>query len=117
MDHDHEAVIARERRLLDPDVRDDDAAVRSLLHKDFREFDSTGTVWDYRSIVRATGGGSVKPIAAEDFRPVRIAPDAILMTYTARLGTQTSLRTSVWVRVEGTWLLLHHQGTTVRTHA
>lgn len=117
MDHDHEAVIARERRLLDPDVRNDDAAVRSLLHKDFREFGSTGTVWDYRSIVQATGVGTEKPIVAEDFRSVRIAPHAILVTYTARLGTQISLPTSVWIRDDGTWLLLHHQGTAVQAQA
>lgn len=117
MERDFEAVIARELRLLDPMVRADDDAVRQLLHDDFREFGSTGRVWDRRSIVEATGADTAERIAAEDFRPVRLGPDAILLTYTARRGAAASLRTSVWTRSAGAWLLLHHAGTAVRTDA
>ncbi|EIE98913.1 nuclear transport factor 2 family protein [Saccharomonospora glauca] len=117
MDRDFETVIARELRLLDPAVRADDDAVRELLHDDFREFGSTGRVWDRRSVVEATRSDTAERIVAEDFRPVRLGPDAILLTYTARRGGAISLRTSIWARSAGSWLLLHHAGTPVRTQA
>jgi hypothetical protein len=113
MDRDAEVVVANELRLLDPAVRSDDEAVRALLHRDFVEFGASGTVWDRRSIVQATGGDTGERIRAEGVRPVRLGPDAILLTYTARRGATASLRTSVWVRSGDTWLMLHHQGTRI----
>lgn len=117
MDQDSEAVIASERQLLDPEVRGDDAAVRALLHADFTEFGASGKVWDRQSVVQATGGDTAERIAAEGIRTVRLGPDAILLTYTARRHTEASLRTSVWTRAGGAWLLLHHTGTAKRTDA
>lgn len=117
MDQDFEAVIASERQLLDPEVRGDDAAVRALLHTDFGEFGASGKVWDRQSIVQATGGDTTDRIVAEDLRTVRLGPDAILLTYTARRRTQASLRTSVWIRTGDAWVLLHHQGTLVPAEA
>lgn len=115
VDEDVDAVIASELKLLDLDVRGDDEAVRALLHQDFREFGASGTVWDRQSIVQATGGGAAERVAADDLRPVQLGQDAVLLTYTARRARGASLRTSVWVRDEGVWRLLHHQGT--RLHA
>ncbi|RCW38535.1 hypothetical protein DFQ14_12138 [Halopolyspora algeriensis] len=112
MDQDLETVVANERRLLEPETRCDDAAVRAHLHSDFGEFGASGTVWDRQSIVQATST-TAEYIDAEDFRPVRLGPDAILLTYTARRRNEASLRTSVWVREGDAWLLLHHQGTPV----
>lgn len=96
MDHDVETVIAREHRLLDPDVRGDNAAMQTLLHQHFREFGSSGTVWDRQAISSDT----TERLVAEDLRAVQLGPDAILLTYTTRRGTATSLRTSIWTRLE-----------------
>ncbi|MEV5544108.1 hypothetical protein AB0L13_45665 [Saccharopolyspora shandongensis] len=46
-----------------------------------------------------------------DLRPVRLGPDAILLTYTARAEGWASLRTAVWIHANGAWKLRHHQGT------
>lgn len=115
MDSDFEAVIAQERQLLDPRVRNDGAAVRALLHDEFSEFGASGTRWDRESVVRALGGDTDVAITADNLRPFRLGPDAVLLTYTSRRGDATSLRTSVWIRENDTWLLLHHQGTRAPT--
>jgi len=77
MDGDFDAVVAGELKLLDPDVRGNDEAVRALLHDDFREVGASGTVWDRQSIVQATGADAAEGIAADDLRPVRLGPDAV----------------------------------------
>ena len=102
-------VVALERRLLDPAVRADPAAVEALLHPDFREFGASGGVWDRTATVAALSASPEVPSAtlgAVDAREV--AEGAVLLTY-ALAGT---LRSSLWVRggPEG-WQVLFHQGT------
>ncbi|MFI0467456.1 DUF4440 domain-containing protein [Saccharopolyspora sp. 5N102] len=111
MDEDFETVINSELELLTPGVRADDDAVRALLHEDFREFGASGTVWDRETVVHATRASSSAPIRTDDLRPVRLGPDAILLTYTARMEGSASLRTAIWTRTGGSWQLRHHQGT------
>ncbi|MEV6226670.1 DUF4440 domain-containing protein [Saccharopolyspora shandongensis] len=111
MDEDFETVINSELELLTPGVRANDDAVRALLHEDFREFGASGTIWDRETVVHATRASSSTPIQADDLRPVRLGPDAILLTYTARMEDSTSLRTAIWIRADGAWKLRHHQGT------
>lgn len=111
MDDETEAVIAAELRLLEPGTRRNGEAVRKLLHPDFREFGQSGRVWDRNSVVDAISD-STESITAEGIRPTRLGPDAILLTYTAHASDSTSLRTSIWLRSDETWLMLHAHGTT-----
>jgi ribonuclease HI len=106
------AVVDGELALLDPDVRGDVAAALRWLHEDFREFGASGTVWDRYTIAAVFGPGTER-VRAEAMRPVRLGPDAVLLTYAARGSQRVSLRTSVWVRTPDGWRLLHHQGTPV----
>ncbi|MEU6268111.1 DUF4440 domain-containing protein [Saccharopolyspora shandongensis] len=112
VDADFDAVIAAELRLLEPEIRNDDDVVLALLHPDFREFGSSGRVWDRESVLQVTGG-SVERVAATDFRPTWLGPDAILLTYISLFQGGTALRTSIWARHDGAWRMLHHQGTRV----
>ncbi|TWG08442.1 DUF4440 domain-containing protein [Saccharopolyspora dendranthemae] len=111
MDDETEAVIAAELRLLEPETRRNGDAVRELLHPDFREFGQSGRTWDRDSVVDAISD-STEPIRAEGIRSTRLGPDTILLTYTAHRSGSASLRTSIWVRSDQTWLMLHSHGTT-----
>lgn len=110
-DPDFATVIELERRLLDPAVRRDVEALVALLREDFREFGASGRVYDRAAIVHellSAPGGSV---GASDFVAARLGPDAVLLTYRT---DPPSLRTSVWLRDDdGSWRMLHHQGTSV----
>jgi hypothetical protein len=110
MPDDIAAVIALERRLLDPEVRADPAAVAALLHDDFREFGASGRVYDRDGIIAALGAGG-GAVQASDFAGVRLAADVVLVTY----RTETpSLRTSIWTRgADGAWRIVHHHGSRV----
>lgn len=114
MKSDFDRVVANERRLLEPRVRADPAAVQALLHEEFTEFGASGTVWSREWIVRALAGESAEHIDMVDVRATRLAPEVILLTYTAHRGSDAAHRTSVWLRRGDTWQLRHHQGTPAR---
>lgn len=111
MEDDFQAVISNELTLLEVNIRRDGTSSQALLHDNFREFGASGRVWDRQSILQAMARDSRERIVAEDIRPVRLGPDTVMLTYTARRAGEASLRTSVWVRVDSGWRLLHHQGT------
>ena len=98
--------------LLQPEVRRDSERVRAFLHDDFTEYGASGRVWDRSSIVDVTGQ-RVAEIEATDVTARHLGPDAVLVTYTSHAGQRHALRSSTWVRENGSWLLLFHQGTLV----
>jgi ribonuclease HI len=109
MEPDFDTIIELERRLLDPRVRLDRAALSSLLHEDFREFGASGRVYDRDSIIDALLASDGSSATAHDFEAIRLGADVVLLTYRT---DPPSLRTSIWVRdAGGGWRMLHHQGT------
>ena len=112
---DFDEVIQGELRLLAPDTRGNQQLIRELLHPDFREFGSSGRVWDLESIVQALTSELAPPdVRALDIDATSISPAAILLTYRCEAGNRESLRSSLWVKNEiGRWVLLFHQGTNV----
>lgn len=97
--------------------------VGALLAADFREFGSSGRVYDKAMVVETLaaempGAHSALPMIV-DFAAQRLAPDVVLVTYCSVAYSQedsterTVLRSSIWQRVEGTWLMVFHQGTPV----
>ena len=107
---DLDRVVERELALLEPTVRADPARVRALLHADFTEFGASGCVWDRMSIGEVTSRVA-EPITATDMAAQRLGPDAVLLTYRSHAGERHALRSSTWIRLDGEWLLLFHQGT------
>jgi hypothetical protein len=115
-DPDLAEVVAFELRLLDPAVRRAPDTAGALLDPDFREFGAFGRVWDRASILDAMAAEDAPPPQADDVAASRVAADAILVTYRARRGARTTLRSSLWRRRDGgPWLLYFHQGTVLRT--
>ena len=41
----------------------------------------------------------------------QLAPDVVLVTYSTRRATTSVHRSSIWVRLDGEWTVLFHQGT------
>ena len=104
-------VLALERALLDPATRRRPEAVEVLLHPDFREFGASGATWDRDAIVGALGADPGEPVQVEDLAARAVADDAVLVTYAATSSAGRSLRSSLWLREQGRWRVLFHQGT------
>jgi hypothetical protein len=110
---------ALEERLLDPEVRRDRSAVASLLAAEFVEFGSSGRIFTRDQILDELAAEISQRIELADFAARPLAPDAVLVTWRAiRAGVPphpgaASLRSSVWIRRDGRWQIVFHQGTRV----
>jgi hypothetical protein len=108
-------LYAYEVELMNPAVRKDSVRVSAMLCDDFREFGSSGRVWDRAAILDllATEPSQDVPLV-QDFGIKRIARDAALATYRAVCPLRETVRSSLWVYRDGDWRMLFHQGTICR---
>ena len=108
-------LLALEQRLLQPAVRHDAVALCALLASDFREFGSSGRVYDREAIVAALAAeqnDTAPPLHLADVTGTALAAETVLLTYRClRPDGTASLRSSIWVRCDGRWQMLFHQGT------
>ena len=104
---------ALEERLMDPAVRADPEQVAGLLAPDFTEFGASGTVFDRAAIV-ASLAAEGQPLGRQmrQFKLRAMGPDMALTTCrVTRSDGRETLRSSVWQRRDGRWLIVFHQGT------
>ena len=110
-------LLRAEMLLLDPLVRRDRARVAALLGEDFVEFGASGRVWARAQMLDLLAAERYDPPVIEDFACRRIADTVVLATYrTVRAkGTtgerEVTLRSSLWSKRSGKWVLRFHQGT------
>lgn len=105
---------AREMELLDPEVRSDPGRVRELLHDDFLEFGSTGGVYDKKVLLDMLQDENPSPVSIRDFAVRQLASDTALVTYrTVGQSGKEARRSSVWIRQDGAWRMVFHQGTRI----
>lgn len=107
---------ALEEQLLRPEFRRDRAAVAALLADGFREFGSSGRVWTKQEILAALESEPPFEAAIDDFQAIELAAGVVLVTYTVSMRlsdseTRASLRSSIWIKRDGRWQMLFHQGT------
>ena len=109
-----------EERLANP--ADSAAALEPLFAAEFREFGSSGRVFDSRTVLSALDAVTRRPnrglITFDGFRAERVATNVILATYLARSPAgpgwkAPTLRSSLWCKREGRWQIVFHQGTPV----
>lgn len=108
-------IRALEERLLQPDFRRNRAAIAELLADDFREFGSSGRVWTKQQILDHLESEAPFEVEMHDFGATEFAPGVILATYKVTVKNRTSLRSSIWIKRDGRWLVLFHQGTIARS--
>jgi GNAT superfamily N-acetyltransferase len=110
-----DAVVQRERDLLDPIHRGDPMALDDLLHPDFLEFGGSGTVWTREAIVEELlGDPKIGPLELVDTNVAFLDADTALLTYRLLIDGRPSVRSSVWVLDGGRWRIRFHQGTPVQ---
>ena len=106
-----------EELLARPDVRRSPGELARLIADDFREFGSSGRIFDKQQILEALQKQAPCELSLRDFGAVLLAPNVALVTYcgTARFSGSTtasySLRSSIWRRRDDQWEVVFHQGT------
>jgi hypothetical protein len=107
-----------EQQLLQPSTRRDEVALRSLLAEDFREFGSSGRIYNRQQVISALARESPHMIILSDPLCYQLAADIALLTYrstctTALKVASHALRSSLWVYRDGRWQMIFHQGTPI----
>lgn len=106
-----------EQRLLEPETRKSAVELDALLADDFREFVSSGRIYDKAQIIELLRKSPSADSSLADFKAVILAPDVALATFSYSRGATSdrpaakSIRSSVWKRSNGRWQLVFHQGT------
>ncbi len=103
-----------ERRLMDPAFRGGRDDVSALLTDDFIEVASNGHVYDKPAIldaIAAEAAAGAPQRAVTDLAVRMLAADVALVTYRSESRGAASLRSSIWKRIDGNWLMAFHQGT------
>ncbi|MFF1879329.1 RNase H family protein [Leifsonia sp. NPDC058230] len=108
---DAEVVERLERELLEPAVRSDSSRVAAILHQDFEEIGRSGRLWGRDAIVQALATEEATAVDLEVLGTDRLTPESILLTSRTTDARGSSLRSSLWLRVNGRWRLRFHQGT------
>jgi hypothetical protein len=88
----------------------------ALLAAEFREFGSSGRIYDLADTLEALVAGGRPALKFEDFAVQPVSWDAVLVTYISRSVSgpgwkPPALRSSLWVRRSDRWRLVFHQGT------
>ena len=114
-----EELFALEAELQASASRRDHARLEALMDPDFREFGSSGAVYDRLSIISLLLNEQSDEHDIEMFDQVAtpISDSVVLLTYqTVKRDRRCeeisrSLRSSLWRRSNGNWTILFHQGT------
>jgi hypothetical protein len=111
---DEDAVIAAERALLDPAIRNNATKVAELLADDFEEVGQFGRRWTREEILDhiATETGA-HTIIATNFAASMLAEGVVLLTYESEANGAKARRASIWHKTDIGWKLRYHQGTAV----
>lgn len=109
---------ALECELHEPKARRDAERLAQLLHAEFHEFGRSGRSYTRAEILELLQAETEPTkVHAQDFRLVKLADAAFLLTYrSAHVGMSGLLerhtnRASVWRRELDAWQMVFHQGT------
>jgi len=93
-------------------VRNSPESTSGLLAEGFIEFGSSGRVWNKAAIIESMRKEDVDhQITVEDFAAHELASDVVLVTYISKKDAASTLRSSIWKRLDGKWQMIFHQGT------
>jgi hypothetical protein len=109
-----------EESMTKPEVRRSPEELAQLLANDFREFGSSGRVFDKRQIIEALQNQPAIQLWLDEFQVKWLAPDVALVTYRGNCRfpdsdkVSHSLRSSIWRNRDGRWEVVFHQGTSAQ---
>lgn len=103
-----------ESALTDPEIRRSRARIEKLLHPEFTETGSTGTVYDRATMIEMMLAEVPGAVIIRDFVVQRLSSDTVLATYrSVGMSGQEARRCSIWVESGAGWQIRYHQGTRV----
>jgi len=114
---DSKELLGLEKRLLDPAIRRDAAALEALPANEFKEVGASGREYNRHEIIAALLNEPMAQVELHDFVVLLQTGDVAVVTYrTIRREEKLvaeALRSSVWLHRGGRWQMYFHQGTRI----
>jgi hypothetical protein len=100
-----------EERLLHPDREADRTALIPLFAEDFKEFCTSGRIFNRQQVIDALLKSEPRPATIYNYYVDPLAENVAFATYRATTPIAVSHRSSLWIFRDNRWQLLFHQGT------
>jgi hypothetical protein len=100
-----------EERLLHPDREADRNDLSSLLAPDFKEFCTSGRIFNLNQLRHALLTSAPRAATMSHFYVLPLSEGVALATYHITTTNSTSHHSSIWVERNKQWQMLFHQGT------
>jgi hypothetical protein len=100
-----------EERLLHPDREPDRTALIPLLSEDFKEFCTSGRIFNRQQTIDVLLSSDPRPATIHHFYVTPLAENVALATYRATTPLAATHRSSLWIFRDNRWQLFFHQGT------
>ena len=116
-----EALYALELELLAPASRHHPERLQAILADNFREFGSSGRVYNKSEILAYLQEEPPASITLSHFEVMLLSPDVALVTYESQrqqtgLSAVRARRSSLWMLESTGWRIVFHQGTVIPGH-
>ena len=116
-----EAIRELEERLHNPAMRRNRHEVASLLTPDFKEFGSSGQIYDRSTVLAALEAETTAEnlLHGYNYHLHYQSDETVLLTYISEISAPDgtvltrSLRSSLWIMHKGHWKMQFHQGTKI----
>lgn len=103
--------------MLEHSTRTSQDYLNHIIADNFIEFGSSGHVWTKDDVLKDLPSENPHLFKISNFQTMKLAEDLALLTYSLNYNNRNTLRSSVWKNYEGTWKILFHQGTKIKTEA
>ena len=108
---DFELIESFERELANFESRENISRFEELIADDFEEFGSSGRVLGKSDILDSLKGKADKAYKLSNFRFRQLSRNYILVRYYSECGGRFAHRSSIWMKLDGDWRMIHHQAT------
>jgi len=111
MDCEFEIIETLERELASKEIRQDLTRMETLFHNEFSEIGKSGRIFNKKDILVEVPSWEYFDTTLSDFTFRELSKNVIMLKYESSVGGINAHRTSIWVKENSNWQILHHQGT------
>lgn len=111
MNIDFEIIKNLELELSSLEGRKNSIRLSEILSNDFEEIGKSGRIFNKKNILSLLSNEDHHVIELGQFRFTKLSDASILVKYISRCNGINALRSSIWIKNNTNWQLLHHQGT------
>ena len=109
----YDEINSLELELVNPETRKNVARLNELISDDFEEFGSSRKVYRKQDILNSLPFSDSVGYDLSGFTFKELSSDCVLVKYESVVSGLHARRSSIWVKKEGQWQMLHHQSTVI----